>query len=227
MTWDDDGYLISKKKYNENSLIVEFFTKNHGKVTGLIFGATSKKIKSYLLLGNFFKINFNSKNDNRTGYFKVEISKIITPFFLYDNLKLSFLIYSMNLIQILNVENQSNIKIFYLLNNIFDILNNDNWIQNFIYWELKILKELGYYIDFKEYVLNKNINGKNQYIVKSTSNKIIPDFLIKQNQMFSNNKDLYIGLKLVGDFLDKSILKPNNIPFPTSRIRLLNLISNL
>ena len=48
MTWDDDGYLISKKKYNENSLIVEFFTKNHGKVTGLIFGATSKKIKSYL-----------------------------------------------------------------------------------------------------------------------------------------------------------------------------------
>ena len=27
MTWDDEGFLISKNKYNENSLIVEIFTK--------------------------------------------------------------------------------------------------------------------------------------------------------------------------------------------------------
>ena len=45
MTWDDTGFLISKNKYSENSLIVEFFTENHGKVPGIIFGGTSKKIK--------------------------------------------------------------------------------------------------------------------------------------------------------------------------------------
>ena len=32
MIWDDAGFLISKNKYNENSLIVEIFTKDHGKV---------------------------------------------------------------------------------------------------------------------------------------------------------------------------------------------------
>ena len=48
MNWDDKGYLISKNKYNENSLIAEIFTKQHGKVSGIIFGATSKKIKNYL-----------------------------------------------------------------------------------------------------------------------------------------------------------------------------------
>ena len=26
MTWDDEGFLLSKNKYNENSLIVEIFT---------------------------------------------------------------------------------------------------------------------------------------------------------------------------------------------------------
>ena len=43
MTWDDEGFLISKNKYSENSLIVEIFTKNYGKVSGIIFGGTSKK----------------------------------------------------------------------------------------------------------------------------------------------------------------------------------------
>ncbi len=43
MNWDDTGFLLSKNKYNENSLIVEVFTKNHGKTSGIIFGGLSKK----------------------------------------------------------------------------------------------------------------------------------------------------------------------------------------
>ena len=46
MNWDDTGFLISKNRYNENSLISEIYTKNHGKVSGVIFGGTSKKIKN-------------------------------------------------------------------------------------------------------------------------------------------------------------------------------------
>ena len=45
MNWEDIGYLLSKNRYNENSLIAEFFTKNHGKVSGIIFGGTSKKLR--------------------------------------------------------------------------------------------------------------------------------------------------------------------------------------
>ena len=48
MKWQDKGYLLSINKYNENSAIADFFTENNGKVSGVIFGATSKKIKNYL-----------------------------------------------------------------------------------------------------------------------------------------------------------------------------------
>ena len=48
MIWDDKGYLLSKFKYNENSAIVDFYTLKHGKVSGIIFGATSKKNKRLL-----------------------------------------------------------------------------------------------------------------------------------------------------------------------------------
>ena len=33
MNWDDTGFLLSKNRYNENSLISEFYTKNHGKIS--------------------------------------------------------------------------------------------------------------------------------------------------------------------------------------------------
>ena len=113
MIWQDTGFLISKNKYNENSSISEFYTENHGKVTGFIFGSTSKKIKNYLLVGNKFYINFNSKHDGKLGYFKVEIDKINTPIFLDNKKKLYCIIYSMHLIKILTVDNQENKNIFY------------------------------------------------------------------------------------------------------------------
>ena len=36
MIWDDTGFLLSKNRYSENSLIAEIYTKDHGKVSGLI-----------------------------------------------------------------------------------------------------------------------------------------------------------------------------------------------
>ena len=79
MNWKDNGYLLSKLKYNENSSIVEFFTENHGKCSGLIFGATSKKIKNYLEIGNKFHLQYYYKNDGRVGYFKIEIINAQSP----------------------------------------------------------------------------------------------------------------------------------------------------
>ena len=64
MKFEDKGFLISKNKYNENSAIAEFYTSNYGKVSGLIFGATSTKLKNFLFLGNLFNVQFNSKNHN-------------------------------------------------------------------------------------------------------------------------------------------------------------------
>ena len=57
MIWDDTGFLLSKNKYSENSLITEVFTKDHGKISGIIFGGTSKKIKNYLQIGNNLYVN--------------------------------------------------------------------------------------------------------------------------------------------------------------------------
>ena len=129
----------------------------------------------------------------------------------------------MNLIKILTVENESNFEIYSLLEKLFKIINLDNWLVEFLYLELNILKSIGYDINFKDYVVNKNINGQTKYVVDS-SQKIIPNFLIDKKNIPENTKDIYIGYSIVGDFLDKTIIKPNNKSFPSSRNDFINLL---
>ena len=216
MRWQDKGYLLSLNKYNENSAIAEFFTENNGKVSGVIFGSTSKKIKNYLFVGNKFHINFNFKQDSKIGYFKVEIDEVNTPNYLDVKKKLFCIIYTMNLVKILTVENQENKSIYNLLINFFSLLKDNNWLIDFIFWELKFYKSIGYDINFKNYVKNVVVDGDEKFIVEST-NKIIPSFLINNDIYPNDKKDIIVGFNLVGDFLDKTILRPNNINFPISR----------
>ena len=223
MNWQDKGYLLSLNKYNENSSIAEFYTENNGKIVGVIFGSTSKKIKSYLLIGNKFHINSKTREDGRLGYLKVEIDEIKTPIYLENKKKLFCIIYCMNLIKILTAENENNIVIFNLLEKLFKIIELDNWLVEFLYLELNILKSIGYDINFKDYVVDKNINGQTKYIVDS-SQKIIPNFLIDKKISPENLKDIYKGFSIVGDFLDKTIIKPNNKNFPSSRNDFINLL---
>ena len=223
MNWQDKGYLLSLNKYNENSSIAEFFTETNGKVVGVIFGSTSKKIKSYLLIGNKFHINSKLREDGRLGYLKVEIDEIKTPVYLENKKKLFCIIYCMNLIKILTVENESNMEIYSLLEKLFKIIDFDNWLVEFLFLELNIFKSIGYDINFKDYVVNKNINGTSKYVVDS-SQKIIPNFLIDKKIIPENTKDIYSGYSIVGDFLDKTIIKPNNKSFPSSRTDFINLL---
>ena len=223
MNWQDKGYLLSLNKYNENSSIAEFYTENNGKIVGVIFGSTSKKIKSYLLIGNKFHINSNLREDGRLGYLKVEIDEIKTPVYLENKKKLFCIIYCMNLIKILTAENENNVEIFNLLEKLFKIIELDNWLVEFLYLELNILKSIGYDINFKDYVVDKSINGQTKYIVDS-SQKIIPNFLIDKNISPENLKDIHSGFSIVGDFLDKTIIKPNNKNYPSSRNDFVNLL---
>ena len=224
MQWNDVGYLISKNKYNENSLITEFYTNQHGKSTGIIFGGTSKNIKNYLQIGNKIHLNYNFKNDNRIGYFKVEIFKAYSPLYFDNKSKLFCIISAMNLIKILTVEMQTNKKIFELIDHLYLILNDNDWVRKYIFWELKLLDLVGYNLELNKIVQSEFIDNKKKYFVKSNSEKrYIPNFLIDHNDIELDNKKLSTGLKLVGDFLEKNVLKPNNINYPNSRIEFLNL----
>ena len=225
MNWIDEGFLIHKNIYNENSVIAEFYTKNHGKCSGIIFGGTSKKVKNYLQIGNKFHINFNFKKEGTTGYFKVEILKANSPFFFDNKNKLMCISSAMSLIKLLTAESEENFKIFNLIETFFKNLGDHQWLKNYIFWELTLFKFLGYDLNLKNLVSSETINDKKEYFVKSnTSTKNVPKFLVETDERDVDFENLLLGLKLVTDYLDKSILIPNNISHPYQRLNFINVI---
>ena len=225
MNWIDEGYLISKNRYSENSLIAEIYTKNRGKVSGIIFGGTSKKIKNYLQIGNKLHVNYNSKSETRIGYFKIEILNALTPLYFDHNQKLSCISSAMNLVKLLTAESQKSTEIFDLIDNFFILLNSDEWLKKYIFWELELLKLLGYDLELRNIVKKQFINDQTSYyVLSSTEKKIVPNFLIENDGVTTDRHNLLNGLKLVSDYLEKSILKPNNINYPSSRLHFVNLL---
>ena len=223
MNWTDQSFLLSKNRYSENSIIAELYTENRGKVSGIIFGGTSKKIKNYLQIGNKLHVNYNSKSDNRMGYLKIEILNAYSPLYFDHKQKLSCITSAMNLVKILTAERQTNNNVFLLIENLYKLLNHKDWLKEYIFWELDLLKLLGYDLEL-ENLVEKNLEDSKTVYFANTQNekKYVPNFLIEKNLVVSDINILLSGLKLVGDFLDKTIFKPNNINHPNSRIIFIN-----
>tara|TARA_A100000164_G_scaffold347144_1_gene348349 strand:- start:28 stop:708 length:681 start_codon:yes stop_codon:yes gene_type:complete len=223
MTWNDLGFLLSKNKYSENSLIAEFYTKNYGKVSGIIFGGTSKKLKNYLQIGNKVHLNYTSKSESRIGYFKVEIEQALSPYYFDNQQKLTCISSAMGLIKILTADSQKNENLFFLIEKFYKLLKDNSWVKNYIFWELELLKLIGYDLEFHNLVDKEIIDNQIRYFaISSNEKRLIPNFLIEKSENSEDISTLLNGLKIVGDYLNKTILKPNNLSHPSSRLQFIN-----
>tara|TARA_Y100001958_G_C21195551_1_gene522983 strand:+ start:42 stop:722 length:681 start_codon:yes stop_codon:yes gene_type:complete len=222
----DQGFLISKIKYNENSIIAEFYTKNNGRVSGIIFGGMSKKIKGYLQIGNLLHLNLNSKNDSKIFSIKAEIIKAYTPIYFNNQKKLHCISSAMSLIKNLTPENEINNDIFNLVQNLFHFLDGNKWLKNYITWELTLLKHLGYDLNLKNIVHKEKINNNEIYYVKSsTQKKTVPNFLVNENIENVNYIEILKGFTILSNYMEKNIFTPNNIKIPIQRKEFENLLN--
>ena len=223
----DEGFLVNKLKYNENSIIADFYTRENGRTTGIIFGGMSKKIKGYLEIGNYFHLNLNSKNDSKIFSIKAEILKAYTPIYFNNQKKLYCIVSAMSLIKNLTPENEENVEIFNLIENLFNILEKNNWLKNYVNWELMLLKYLGYDLNLKNIVHKENVKNNEVFYVKSsTQKKIVPNFLINENIENVDYIEILKGFTIVSNYMEKNIFSPNNMKIPTQRKEFENLLNN-
>ena len=183
-----------------------------------------KKIKHYLQVGNKIDVNLRTKNDNKLGYFKIEIIDAISPFFFDDNKKLNCLFSSLNLLKTLLPEMQRYNSIYVLFSNFLNELKfSNNWIIHYIFWEMNLLREIGFDMNLISNSVSKLNSEKKMITVIIDNEKInIPSFMVEKKFENFDTKSIYYALKFIGKFLEKKILIPNNLNYPISRKNLEN-----
>tara|TARA_A100000164_G_C21834143_1_gene736820 strand:- start:339 stop:1019 length:681 start_codon:yes stop_codon:yes gene_type:complete len=223
MNWEDDCYLLSKSKFRENANIINIFSQKNGRKTGIVYGGNSRKIRNYLQISNKLFVIYNSKNENKIGYFKTELIKAVSPTYFDDKKRTSALISLCSLLNSLLPESEPYKNIFNSFENFISSINLDNWILLYILFEINLIKELGYDTNLNIYRKNSNLDDEITTVLIDGYNYQVPSFLISQI-IPKNISNVMVKKSLVftrNVFLNK-FFKPNNLLFPNSRVILEN-----
>ena len=222
MNWEDECYLLSKKKFRENGNIINVFTKSKGKIAGVVYGGNSRKIRNYLQLSNKLFIIYNLKNENKLGYFKTELIKPISPLYFNDKKRTSALLSLCAILNTLLPESQPNKNIYESYEEFIKSINFDNWIILYVFFELNLIKNLGYDPDLNRFSENINISEVKKIKIDTFTYEI-PEFLIsKKIPITLSNSLIKKSLYFTRNIIQNRFFIPNNLSFPQSRILLEN-----
>ena len=215
MEWKDDAYLLSKTNYSENSIIIDAFTLNHGKYTGIVYGGSSRKNKKNFQIGNKININWKSKGENNFGYFNVELIKAVAPLYFDNKRKTICILAAISILKVLLPERQINKNIYLSFENLINNFKQDNWIELYILWELSLIKELGYEVNYIE-LINSKKSSNNTIKLNNISVKV-PKILLNYNIKNNSNIDIKEALLFNNNLLMENFITPSRLKMPLSR----------
>jgi len=215
MYWKDEGYLLSKNNFDENSIIIESFTLEHGKCSGIVYGGNSRKNKKIFQIGNKILINYKSKNENNIGYFVIELIKPVSPMFFDDKKRSICILTACSILKILLPERQLNKKIYNSFENLLNNFNSDHWIKLYILWELSLIKELGFEINLPD--KKNSLNTINCTVDINNRLFKIPKLLLKNKIKNISKNEITEALIFNKNLLLQNFIFPNRIKLPLSR----------
>ena len=115
-------------------------------------------------------------------------------------------------------------SVYILFSNFLNELKfSNNWIIHYIFWEMNLLKKIGFDMNLSSNYVTRSYNKKKMITVNiDNENLYVPSFMVDEKFDNIDTKSIYYALTFIGKFLKKKILTPNNLNYPISRIKLEN-----
>ena len=231
MQINDEGIILKKKKYRESSLLVTFFSLNHGINSGLVKGVLKKDFGTYEI-GNKVYIKSTFRLDDQLWNCRFELIKNNSVNYFDDRNRLNALLAICSIIDLSLPRNNPQITIYNKTVDLIENLFSDEWTVKYIFWELFLLSELGYGLDLEKCV----VTGKKENLIyispksgKAVSEEEgekykdklfkLPEFLIKRN--LKPTEDSLKEALLLSEFFINKFLKKNDKKLPFSRKNIL------
>ncbi len=240
MRWESNGLILNFSKYNEKSYILEIFTEEHGKHKGIIRGLHSKNKRSIIEPGNEVFATWSGRLETHLGNYNVEPIKLWSSHVLQFKDKLSAISSICSLISLTMAERQPNPLIYFSSKKLIEIVasTRDDWIREYVFWEMQLLSEIGYGLDLERcavtsksydlvYVSPSSGRAVTNEGAGDFKNKLLPlpKFMTDFKANYDND-DIYNALNLTEFFFKKRFFLPNNLNFPQSRNRLKELFNH-
>ena len=145
MRWEDTGLLIEIKDHGERDLVIRVFTESHGLCAGLVKGGQNKKQKSILNPGAQLNLVWYARLSDHLGTFQVDVSRSRSILFMGSKSQLYAFNSLCSIILLFLAEREpENLLYVRTIDLLEEIINNDEWLRNYVEWEFLFLQEIGY-----------------------------------------------------------------------------------
>ena len=246
--WNDEGIILSAKKYGEKGFVVNILTEHHGRYVSWINNYKSKSVLSNIQPGNLVKVFWKSRLIEQMGNFKIELISSISGKIFDDRLKLQSLISLCSLLEKFLPERQNYSEIYFATCAFMKLLAineediNNQWLKGYVKWEIGLLSSIGFSLDLKRCAVTGNTNNlcyvspkTGKAVSRDGAGKFAPKLLklpfflggaeIKGSSYY---EEILIGLNITTYFFkNKLLLSINDTSketLPISRNRFVDLI---
>jgi DNA repair protein RecO (recombination protein O) len=233
--WRSDAIALAARKFGENDAILEVFTPDKGRVSGLVYGGAGKSKRALLEPGTRLHVAWKSRSEDQLGFFETLESRGPGPAVLMDDpAALAVISAIASLLQATTPERSSLFGLYEATEILLASLNETTtWPALYIRWEMGLLSELGYGLDLTKCALTgacDDLAWVSPKTGKAASRDagapyadkllVLPPFLLgAQNQPQSG--DVADGFALTGHFIARELLDPVQKTMPDTRARLI------
>jgi DNA repair protein RecO (recombination protein O) len=234
MEWSDQGIVLSARKHGETSAIVTLMTRSYGVHGGLVRGGAGKRKRGDLQPGNLVEANWRGRLAEHLGSYTCEVIHAHAATLLDSPAALACLSTALALTESALPEREPHPSIFEGLCVLLESLEDENWPSVYVKWELGLLGELGFGLDFSCCAAT-GVNEDLIYISPKSGRAVsaaagepykrsmlpLPSFLLEQG-VGGSPADIIDGLTMTGFFLERHVFGHLRAKIlPAARHRLL------
>jgi DNA repair protein RecO (recombination protein O) len=210
--------------FSENSRIVTVFNKSIGRSSGLVHG-----VKTPIQQGDVSNVSWRGRIIEQLGKFKIE--NIFSPFVhVFNNhLKIFMIESACTLCRIGLPERAPHPRLFDILKTLFFSITHENWIIDYIFFEIAFLSEIGAGLDLSKcavtgtnenlyYISPRTGHAVTKAIGEKYKNRLfrLPKFMIL-NEKNPTHEDILCALKITEHFLKAYFCDISRNKLPLSR----------
>ncbi|OIP85969.1 MAG: DNA repair protein RecO [Rhodobacterales bacterium CG2_30_65_12] len=238
MDWRDEGTLLTVRKHGETSAIIEVFTAEHGRHSGVVRGGTSRKIAPVLQPGAQLDLAWRARLEEHIGAFTVEPLKSRAAAVMDDRAALAGLNAMTALLAFALPEREPHPRLYARSLAMFDLLGHTPaWPVAYLQWELALLEELGFGLDLSAcavtgladdlvYVSPRSGRAVSAEAAGDWADRLLPLPPELLGVVTGDLAGVAEGLRTTGYFLETGLAQSlGNRPLPEARARLVDRLS--
>ena len=216
MDWTDRGIVLSARKHGENAVILALLTEAHGRHLGLVRGGAGRRARGLYQPGNLLEAAWRARIEDHLGSYSCELVRANAATVLDDPLRLAGLSALVAVIEAALPEREAHPSLYARVVDLIDHLGAADWLEHYVYFELALLRELGFGLDLSACAATGR-NDQLVYVSPRTGRAVsasagepyqdkllpLPAFLTADRS--AAPAEIVAGLALTGYFLERTL----------------------